>query len=320
MTVYNGIPYLSDAVDSVRRQTLTDWKLIVVDDGSTDGSGAWLDALDDPRICVVHQQNAGAPVASNRGLELCDTEFVARLDADDLALPTRLEKQLAHLRAHPQVGLVGTQFKWLCQGRTGNTRPIPCDHRAIDARHMSGRHGLVHSSMMCRTQLLREVGGYWPYGVGEDYDLFLRVGERAELANLDEVLLHVRVVPGSLQSQNMPRLRSLVAYAGERARRRRERLPGITFEEFCELRKADPWWTRLGRALDVQALTQYRKAQNEILGGRRLRGYARLAAAAACSPQLTWQRIESVARKRWLALRKRPQTHLRSEAGEGAAT
>ena len=282
MTVYNGMPYLVEAVKSVRGQTISDWQLIIVDDGSTDGTAAWLDALDDSRIRVVHQANAGAPVASNRGLNLCDTEFVARLDADDVALPTRLEKQLAFLRSHPRVGIVGTQFRWLFDGSTGATRPIPCDHRSIDARHMNGRHGLVHSSMMCRTELLREVGDYWPFGVGEDYDLFLRMGERAELANLDEVLLHVRMVDSSLQSRQMAKVRTCVAYACESARRR-EQLPPIAFEAFCELRQADPWWKRLGRVSEVHAMAQYRKAQPEILGSRPIKGYARLAWAAICA-------------------------------------
>jgi glycosyltransferase involved in cell wall biosynthesis len=315
MTVYNGMPYLTEAIDSVRRQTFEDWELIVVDDGSTDDTAALLDRLDDPRIRVVHQQNAGAPVASNRGLELCRSEFVARLDADDVALPTRLEKQLAFLRAHPRVGIVGTQFKWLFEGRTGGTRPIPCDHRTIDARLINETNGLVHSSMMCRTALLREIGGYWPWGVGEDYDIFLRMSERAELANLDEVLLHVRMIDSSLQSRRMAEVRTLVAYACESARRRRRQMPPITYEAFCELRQGDPWWTRLGRAFEVQAMAQYRKAQPEILGNRPATGYARLALAAACSPQLTWQRITGVVRHRF-ARRRVPTSAILSREPE----
>jgi glycosyltransferase involved in cell wall biosynthesis len=322
MTVYNGMPYLVEAVDSVRRQTLEAWELIIVDDGSTDDTAPWLDRLDDPRIRVVHQQNAGAPVASNRGLALCRAEFVARLDADDVALPTRLERQLTFLRAHPRVGVVGTQFRWLCEGRTGGARPIPCDHASIDRRLINETNGLVHSAMMCRAALLREIGGYWPWGVGEDYDIFLRMAERAELANLDEVLLHVRMVATSLQSRRMAEVRSLVGYACDAARRRRAQLPPVSYQVFCAERNAARWWTRLGRALEVHAMAQYRKAQPEILGSRRLVGYGRLALAAACAPHMTWQRIVGVVRHRWSALRgmrSRPSA-IAGETEGGVAT
>ena len=304
MSVYNGMPYLAESIESIRRQTLRDCALLIVNDGSTDGTVEYLSGLDDPRIRVIHQRNQGLAAALNHGLEHCESEFVARIDADDVALPTRLEKQLSFLRAHPRVGMVGTQFRWLFKDRTGGARPIPCDHATIDARHMIGRHGLVHSTIMCRTALMREIGGYWSMRVAQDWDLFLKMGERAELANLDEVLLYVRVVDSSTQSRQMAKVRTCVAYACELARRRRGQLPPITFEKFCDLRAADPWWKRAGRALDVEALRQYRRAQSEILGSRPLLGYARLAWAATCAPKLTCQRIGAVVRHRWLARRQ----------------
>jgi hypothetical protein len=87
----------------------------------------------------------------------------------------------------------------------------------------------------------------------------------------------------------------------------------LSYEEFCRLRDAAPWWTRLNRTLEVHAMAQYRKAQPEILGGRPVRGYARLALAAACSPQLTFQRIGGVLRHRWHAS---PRTPARPAARE----
>src|SRR5262245_44814994 len=101
MSVYNGMPYLTEAVDSVVGQTLKDWILLIIDDGSTDGTAAYLDSLTDPRIQVVHQENRGLAGALNHGVDLCQTEYLARLDADDVALPTRFEKQLAFLEARP---------------------------------------------------------------------------------------------------------------------------------------------------------------------------------------------------------------------------
>lgn len=302
--VYNGMPYLPEAVDSVRRQTIRDWTLLLVNDGSTDGSAEYLDQLRDPRIRVVHQKNQGLAGALNTGLKHCETEFLARLDADDVAMPSRLEKQLRFLRTHPRVGLVGTQIAPLFDGRAGKGGSLACDHRTIEAKLMRGRHAVCHSSVMCRTALLREIGGYWPLGLSEDWDMYLRMSERAELANVDEVLLHVRVVETGLQSRQMAEVRARVAYACEAAHRRRRGLVPITYEEFRDIRKTGPWWKRVVEALDVYAMAQYRKAQPEILGARPAIGYTRLAWAATCSPQLTSQRIWRIARLRLASLRR----------------
>lgn len=305
MTVYNGMPDVREAVASVRAQTLSDWELIIVDDGSTDETADWLDQLTDPRIRVVHQANQGPGGASNTGLALCRCEFVARLDADDVALPTRLEKQLAYLRDHPRVGLLGSQIALLFEGRARRGGALPCDHRTIDAKLIRGRHAICNSSIMCRTQWLREIGGYWPRGLSEDWDMFLRMSERAELANLPEVLLHVRVAQTSLQSQRMAEVRNRLAYACHAAIRRRAGQGPISYEQFCDLRNNDPWWQRLARAIELRAMMQYRKAQPEILGKRPLVGYGRLAIAAAMSPHLTAQRLWRLVRHRLFAPRRR---------------
>jgi glycosyltransferase involved in cell wall biosynthesis len=301
MTVYNGVPYLAEAVESIQRQTLSDWQLIVVDDGSTDEGPAWLDQIKDPRIRVIHQPNAGAPAAANRGLKECDSEFVARLDADDVANPRRLQLQRDFLAARPQVGLAGTQVAPLGSRRVGRGLSLPRDHAAIVNALMLGRHGICHSSIMVRTQLLKDAGGYWARGVAEDHDMFLRVAERAELANLPELLLHYRILPGSLQARSAAVTRARIDFTAELARRRQARLPLISFEEFWEQRQCGPWWKRWNEALEAHAMAHYRRAQAEILGARPAIGYARLAWAAACSPQRTCQRIGRLVRHRRLS-------------------
>ena len=298
LPVYNGMPYLADAVESVRRQTFKDWSLLAINDGSTDGSADYLSQLDDPRIRVVHQQNQGLAAALNAGLQICPSPYLARLDADDVALPTRLEKQLEFLEARPRVGLVGTQVAMMFNGRAGRGVPLPTVHSAIDAGLLAGRHAVCHSSIMCRTALSQKIGGYWPLGVSEDWDMYLRMAEQAELANLDEVLLHVRVVENGIQSRQMAEVRRRIDYACHAASRRRSGMPAIAYEEFCELRRAKSWWKRSVERLDTYARVQYRKAQPEILGAHPLVGYGRLAWAAACSPQLTWQRVGRALRRR----------------------
>ena len=291
MACYNGMPYLPAAVESVQQQTFRDWTLLLINDGSTDGSTDYLNQLTDSRIRVVHQHNQGLAASLNNGIKLCETEFLARLDADDVAMPTRLEKQLAFLQANPRVGLVGTQIAPLGEKRVGSGGSLPLDHRSIESGLLNGLHRVSHTSIMCRTALMREIGGYWPKGVSEDWDMYLRMSERAELANLSEVLVHYRVVESGIQSRGMAEVHSRIAYACESARRRRAGREPITYEDFVKLRQQAPLWKRTVDAMHNYAQVQYRRALPEILGRHPTRGYARLALAAACSPLLTWNRV-----------------------------
>ncbi len=294
MTVYNGLPYIVEAVDSIRRQTLTDWKMVIVNDGSKDGTPAWLDVLNDPRITVIHQANGGAPNASNHGLKYIDTPLVARLDADDVANPRRLELQVAFMKAHPEVGLAGSQVAPLGTVRLGKGLSLPQTHEAIMKALMNGLHGMAHSSVIVRTDILKKIGGYWERGVAEDVDMFVRVAEHGELANLPEQLLNFRILSGSLQSLHMAEVHTRFLYIAEKARRRQTGEPYITYEDFAATRAARPWWSRAAESMEIHAMTQYRKAQSEFLGTRPTLGYARLAWAAACSPQRTINRIGRV--------------------------
>ncbi|MBN2476311.1 MAG: WecB/TagA/CpsF family glycosyltransferase [Pirellulales bacterium] len=310
MPVYNAMPYLPEAVESIRRQTLRDWSFLIVDDGSTDGSAEYIEQLDDPRIRILRQPHQGPAVAANRALALCETEFFARMDADDVSHPTRLEQQLAFLCRHPETGLLGTQIEPLGTLRTGRPSRLATDHRTILADLMRGRHAMCNPTIMCRTSLLREVGGYHADGVLEDWAMFLSMGQRAELANLDRVLLSYRIHAESTNNRHMAELRTRIAFVCDRARRQQARLTQIGYDEFLALRRVGPFWRRTAQGMEGHAMAQYRIAQVDILGPRRLRGYARLAWAAACSPPLTLQRIARTARRRLLR---------RSGAGPDAA-
>jgi glycosyltransferase involved in cell wall biosynthesis len=295
MSVYNGLPYLRQAVESVRAQTWRDWQLVVVDDGSGDGSADYLAGLRDERVVVLRQTNQGLAAALNHGLRHCDGQFVARLDADDVAEPTRLAEQSAFLQRNAAVGLVGTQFRYVGQRRAGKPSRLPCDHPRIVAALSRGDHALVHSSIMARTELLRRLSGYWPSGVAEDWDLYLRIGEITRLANLDQVLLLVRVHGGSINGSQVSEVRRRIGFACDQARRRHAGEPPLEYEEYVAGRQAAPLWQRVGERLDTYAMRQYRLALGETLGTRPLRGYARLAWAALCSPGRTKQRMA-----RWL--------------------
>jgi glycosyltransferase involved in cell wall biosynthesis len=296
MPVYNGMPYLQHAVASVLAQTISDWQCIIVNDGSTDSTRDFLASIRDDRFVILEQANAGISAAVNHGLRYCQSRYVARLDADDVAMPTRLAHQVAFLNARPDVALVGTQIAPLGTVSVGPSLKLPTEHDAIMTDLLAGRHAVAHSSVVIRTEVLRNIGGYWSLPFGEEYDLMLRLGEVERLANLDRVLLHYRMHQASMNGSSMRRMRTSVLYACESARRRQSGLLPISFDDFRVERNARPRWQKVAEAIDIHARNQYRVALAELYGGRRFRGAARLVWAAACAPRLTFERLGRIAR------------------------
>ncbi len=202
MPVYNRAAMVVAAARSVLRQTFTDFELIVVDDASSDGSGAAVAELGDPRAIVLHTPvNVGAGGARNLGLASARGEYIAFLDSDDLSLPHRLARQVAFLDVSPRIGLVGSWSAVIDSAgkHTGRLRRYPCMHADIEARQLF-RCCIPQSSVLVRRELL----GNDPYDVahryGEDWALFLNLAQRTRLANLPEALILSRRHTGQLSA------------------------------------------------------------------------------------------------------------------------
>ena len=290
MAVFNAMPYLPAAVESVLNQKGLDLRLVAVDDGSTDGSRTFLEGLDDPRVTVLRQAHTGQGAARSKAFEHCTTPFVAVMDADDISLPGRFAAQLRFLETHPQIGLLGTQFRYI--GREGGRSfhsSVPTEHEDILAALLRGRHGIVNGSIMCRTDLLARIGGYRVSGSGEVWDLFLRVSEISRLANLPDVFLLYRVHPSSVNVRQMAETRLQCAYAIDCAHRRRQGLKERDFKEFLAHRRQRSLSQRALEAMDTVALKHYRRALPDLLNGSVVRGGLRLGVSALCSPRWTAQ-------------------------------
>lgn len=187
--------FLDEAVASVLGQTETDFEVIAVDDGSSDSSVERLKgwAARDPRLKVHVQQARGVAAALNQGLALARAPVVAIMHADDVARPDRFAKQLRYLAAHPSVALVGSAYDVVdANGKYVKTIRFPTEPAEI-AGMMFKRNCIAHPTVMARREVLLAAGGYRPaFAASEDYDLWLRVAERGDLANLPDVTLSYR--------------------------------------------------------------------------------------------------------------------------------
>ena len=208
MPVYNCRPYLADAIASVCGQTFADFELVIVDDGSTDGSAEILDAAaaQDARVRIIRRPNTGLVGALNDGLAAVRGTFVARMDGDDLCQPERFAVQLRFLEENASCVAVGSAVDLIDPtGRRLKTMRAPLGHDAIVAELLAGNGtALVHPAVMFRGSALAAVSGYDQAfsGYGEDWDLFLRLSHQGRLANLPDILLRYRMHP---QSYNLTR-------------------------------------------------------------------------------------------------------------------
>ena len=197
MPVYNAERYVAEAVESILAQTFTDFEFLIVDDGSTDGSRKILEryAAQDPRIHLKSRPNTGLVIALNEMLSDARGEFIARMDADDVSLPERFEKQLEFLSEHPKVVAVGTAQVWIDPvGLPLRENVPPREHAEIERIQFETAEAcLCHPSAMLRRSAVQAAGNYDESLFGaEDLDLWFRLGEIGLLANMPECLIQYR--------------------------------------------------------------------------------------------------------------------------------
>ena len=192
LPVYNGERYLRAAVESILHQTFESFELLIVDDGSTDGTEAICRSFTDPRIRVVrHETNAGLVSALNSGIELIRTKYVARMDADDVSLPDRLARQIVFLESRPDIAACGSWARELVDGRLRAVMRRPTGEYL---RQTAWRPvPIFHPTACLRTEVLRELRYRTDYVHAEDYDLWLRLCRHHRIDNVPKVLLHYRI-------------------------------------------------------------------------------------------------------------------------------
>jgi glycosyltransferase involved in cell wall biosynthesis len=220
LPVYNGEKYLRTAINSILHQTFQDFELLIILDPSTDTSAEIIKSYDDPRIRLVQNpQKAGLITALNQGIDLARGEFIARMDSDDISLPTRLAKQLAFMKKHRDVIMCGTwafafqelqagqKVKYLFNNKhlqkllpkyTGTLRP-PTSWDSTKCSLLFS-NPIIHPSIMFRKSLLNQFNlryeAGWKYV--EDYEMWTRLMDQGKICNLGEYLLYFRAHAGSV--------------------------------------------------------------------------------------------------------------------------
>lgn len=197
MPVFNGVEHLAESIESVLKQTFTDFEFIIIDDGSSDGSLGLLQqyAAGDSRIRLFSRGNRGLSATQHELVTLARGEFIAQLDQDDIALPSRLELQVGFLNKNTSVVCVGGNYQ-LIDGasRYLTTLHLPSTDAEIQAANLQGHCSLLHPSAMMRREAVISVGSYdTNYSTATDIDLWLRLGEVGELANIGDVILQYRL-------------------------------------------------------------------------------------------------------------------------------
>lgn len=176
MPAYNAERYIGEAIQSVLAQTLADWELIIVDDGSTDHTAEIVRRFEDPRIRYVYQENSGPYLSRNRGIELAGSPHIAFLDADDLFLPRKLAWQVEVLEKEPEAGLVAgghhvidSEGRLLATFRPWTTFP------SLDVTTWLFACPVWLQHILIRRDWLERVGGFDSRDSTGDYDLLLRL-------------------------------------------------------------------------------------------------------------------------------------------------
>jgi len=220
MSVYNGENFLEEAVRSILNQTFSDYEFIIINDGSTDRTPQILASFDDPRLVIVNQDNRGLTISLNRGIRLAKGTYIARVDADDISEPTRLEREVEVLDRDPDVVLVACWYKVIDEkGNFLAHRRLPTDGRQL-ARLLMHDNPICHGSVLMRKDAIEAVGLYDEnLRYAQDYDLWLRMLRKGySFSIVPEFLYRYRISPESVAKLYLQRRYAALIKRGQKER------------------------------------------------------------------------------------------------------
>lgn len=289
MPVFNGQRFLAQAMDSLLAQTFTDFEVIAVDDGSTDDTPAILRsyAERDSRVRVIRGDHAGISAALNRGIAASTHEWIARIDADDVASPDRFARQIAAARSNPDVVVWGSYANHVdANGKVlGLSKCGPTSVEAFGKLRGAGEDCyVIHPTSMLRKDVILKAGGYDSrFNFCEDFELFDRMAEHGAVVALPEPLLLYRIHATSISMQRFFTMRRFSNFVRARAK---ARLAGqtLSYEQFERDAKRRNAFARAAETLHTTSGFYYRKAGLAAAEGAKLRAAGLLATSALMNP------------------------------------
>lgn len=267
MAAYNAERFVGDAIESVLRQTHSDFEFIVVDDGSTDRTPEILAryAEQDRRLRVITQENRGAGAARNAAVSAARSEWIAVMDSDDVMEPQRLERQIAFVEQHSDVAIASCLVTWINQegSAMGRSQSELTTDNAVQATLRKNQLLLFcHPGCLIRRSMILDVGGYrgefWP---SEDIDLFSRIADAGgRILVQPERLLRYRVHPKSGTGLTSGWDSTLHQWIRQCSLHRKQGLKEPTLDEYLFLRRQVPWYRRINQRRRDLANILYNKA------------------------------------------------------------
>ena len=210
-SVYNGEKYLEECVDSILNQTFQNFEYIILNNGSTDGTPRILQRYTDPRLRIIHQENLGISKSLNKGINLSNSDLIARLDADDFSSPKRLEKQVTFMEKHPDIVLCGSRWLELVGEKLSKQIVDFVETDQAIKKSMSLFNPFSHSAVIFRKKTFIKAGGYSNrLKYSQDYELWLRMLAFGKTLILKEELAVVRM-SGQSESHKNARKQKLEA-------------------------------------------------------------------------------------------------------------
>ena len=193
MPVFNGEKYLQSAIDSVLSQTINNFEFIIVDDCSTDSTSKILKNIKDKCVKIYRNtSNLGVASSLNRALKLAKGKYIARMDADDISYPSRLQKQLEFLESNPSVVACGVQVEIIdAQNRSTSTRSFPQSATSCHD-YLMLTSPILHPTLMARASVYKKIGYTAKYKTAEDWDLYFKLLKFGQLQNLPDTLYSYR--------------------------------------------------------------------------------------------------------------------------------
>lgn len=308
LPAYNAEKYLAEAIESVLVQTYENFELIMINDGSKDNTLQIMQeyAAKDFRIKIISQENKGLPLTLNVGIDYAQGDIIARMDADDVMLPDRLEYQYDFLKENPEVSMTSCNAYFInAQGKIMSIQKYQGYSSVEEFKQTFAQKHVIlccHSGFITYKKSLLAVGKYNPYPAAEDLDLFTRMAENGDILVIPEkILLKVRIHGSSVTANSKRSLlnQNFTGWVAKSAINRQKGEPLQTYEAYVAEQKSEPWFTRLKIKRAQYAMFYYKRATLDYSNKKYLSFAFNMTRAICYNPSKIFVKAYGIYKNKW---------------------